>query len=321
MSDMISSPPAKRKRTENEDITRSNIWYDDGSVVLQAGNTQFRVHWAILAKHSPFFHQMRGLPQPPNQPSVDGCPLVELPDASIDVEFLLEALYSPTFLAKTALPLSAVAALIRLGRKYDFKELLESAMWRLTFEFPATLEEYDRMRPYKPTRLLGQSGLTFDIISLARENDILSVLPCAYYRAVSIFPLNDLLAGIPRPDGTLASLAPVDLHQCLLGREKLKHVQFQKEYAYGWFRFWSPGEDCSGGSEQCAKVRDALLWDHWDTPKVHALWSISSDASKKLCSSCRKSVKELNTAGKKRTWDELPVFFGLRPWNELKNDP
>jgi hypothetical protein len=89
------SPPAKRQRTdEDEPITRSDIWYEDGSVVLQARNTQFRVHWSVLAQHSSFFRDMQKLPQPPDQPNADGCPIVELQDDVADVEHLLRALYS-----------------------------------------------------------------------------------------------------------------------------------------------------------------------------------------------------------------------------------
>jgi hypothetical protein len=90
------SPPQKRHRTEDAPITRSEIWHNDGSVVLQPGNTQFRVHWSVLALHSSFFRDMQGLPQPPDQPSVEGCPVVELPDDTEDVEYLLKVLYSPS---------------------------------------------------------------------------------------------------------------------------------------------------------------------------------------------------------------------------------
>jgi hypothetical protein len=37
---------------------------------------------------------MQKLPQPPDQPNADGCPIVELQDEVADVEHLLRALYS-----------------------------------------------------------------------------------------------------------------------------------------------------------------------------------------------------------------------------------
>lgn len=94
MSSEDSCPSAKRQRTVAPPITRSEIWYDDGSVVLRAHSTQFRIHWTILSSSS-FFRDMRGLPQPPDQASVEGCPLIELSDSVQDVEHLLNALYQP----------------------------------------------------------------------------------------------------------------------------------------------------------------------------------------------------------------------------------
>jgi hypothetical protein len=92
----MSSPPAKRQRTEDEPITRSQIWNSDGSVVLQAANTQFRVHWSVLARNSSVFRDMQGVPQPADQPGVEGCPIVELSDDTDDVGYLLMALYIPS---------------------------------------------------------------------------------------------------------------------------------------------------------------------------------------------------------------------------------
>jgi hypothetical protein len=91
----MSSPAAKRPRTENAPIMRSDIWYKDGSVILQADGIQFRVHWGVLSEHSSFFRDLENLPQPPEQPSVDGCPVVELLDSVVDVKYLLKALYTP----------------------------------------------------------------------------------------------------------------------------------------------------------------------------------------------------------------------------------
>ncbi|KAJ7019314.1 hypothetical protein C8F04DRAFT_975832 [Mycena alexandri] len=132
------SSSAKRRRTEDAPITRSEIWYQDGSVVLQARDTQFRVHFGVLASQSTFFREMQGLPQPPDQPTVECCQVVEMQDDVFDVKHLLTAIYDPTFLAQTAIPLPYIASLIRLGRKYEFRKLLDSAMERLTFKNPTT---------------------------------------------------------------------------------------------------------------------------------------------------------------------------------------
>ncbi|KAJ7741497.1 hypothetical protein B0H14DRAFT_2989372 [Mycena olivaceomarginata] len=170
----MPSPPTKRQRTEDASITRSKVWYKDGSVVLQAESTQFRVHWGVLSGNSTFFRGLEDLPQPSDQPTVDGCPIVELPDAVIDVEYLLKALYDPTFLAQTELPLKAVGAL--------FKNLLDSAVARVMFEYPMTLQDFDKWNALSTSRILDCPGIIPDLVTLARENDIVSALPVGYYQ-------------------------------------------------------------------------------------------------------------------------------------------
>ncbi|KAF7351138.1 BTB domain-containing protein [Mycena sanguinolenta] len=285
----MSSPPAKRKRTETMSITRSEIWYKDGSVVLQAENTQFRVYWGILSQHSPFFRDLENLPQPPNQPTVDGCSVVELHDSAEDVEYLLKALYDPHFLSQTTLPLAAVGALIRLGRKYDFQTLFESARARITFETPTTLEEYDALIPdggtYKPTRITSYPGFTLDLLTLVRENNILSALPVAYYHASRSRP-GTLLDGIPRTDGTLALLAPVDLRLCLTGRERLLCQQFKEEHTMGCF-VASQVPGC-GRPAKCRANRKCAFDRCVDENVVDSLYNLKgfSGWKKVFCAAC-----------------------------------
>ncbi|KAJ7350754.1 hypothetical protein DFH08DRAFT_695355 [Mycena albidolilacea] len=304
-------------------ITRSDIWYEDGSVVLQAQHTQFRVHWGVLARQSSFFHDMQGLPQPPDQPSVDGCPVVKLPDDIADVECLLKALYSPTFLAQAALPLPAIGALIRLGRKYDFRDLLDSAVRRLEFENPKTLEEYEALKApatngktYNPTRIVGYPGIMIDFFTLARENDIVSVLPCAYYRAVAHYiPLFD---GVPRGDGTTASLPPKHLRRCILARDKFISARFQEGYPLGWLKKWDHDSDCANPAK-CAQARSARVYSCLDLDPLLNLYRSDED-QKVLCSACYRHATESIRAGRKKLWEDLPKFFDLLPWSELKND-
>lgn len=94
--------------------THSDLWFKDGSVVLRAENTLFRVHISQLSRHSAFFRDMFSLPQP--QPPTtkgkgssssssvttgrngkeswwEGCPFVYLHDKAEDVGNLLTALY------------------------------------------------------------------------------------------------------------------------------------------------------------------------------------------------------------------------------------
>ena len=76
-------------------ITRSKIWFDDGSVVIQAELTQFRVHRSMLSRHSSVFRDMFSVPQPPGdqESAVEGCSIVHLSDSPQDWENLLTLMY------------------------------------------------------------------------------------------------------------------------------------------------------------------------------------------------------------------------------------
>jgi hypothetical protein len=98
MSDEL--PSAKRQRTDSEStanapLVRSKIWMPYGDIILQAESTQFRVNRDILARHSTVFSDMFSVPQPPNEPTLEGCPIVHVSDTAKDWELLLERLYDP----------------------------------------------------------------------------------------------------------------------------------------------------------------------------------------------------------------------------------
>ncbi|KAJ7782647.1 hypothetical protein B0H16DRAFT_1446950 [Mycena metata] len=317
---------AKRQRTEDAPITRSEIWYQDGSIVLQAQDTQFRVHFGVLSQQSTFFREMQGLPQPPDQPTVEGCPVVEMQDDVSDVMHLLTAVYDPTFLGQKAIPLPYIASLIKLGRKYDFRKLLDAAMERLEFENPTTLSEYEarltKNTPhYSPTRIVPYPGIILDMLTVARENNILTALPCAYYRALTM-PLASLFDGIPRGDGTVSSLAEAERRQCILSYQKLLGTQFRPGYSLAWVNTWAVEDSCAF-PKQCNEVRNALRRYFSEQPKIYLLWNPlpTTVLCAVACVPCEKRTIDAMKEGRKKAWDELPSFFSLAPsWNELKNN-
>lgn len=93
-------------------LTRSSdVWFDDGTVVLQAETTLFRVYRGVLVAQSPIFRDTFAIPQPPAQEMYEGCPVILLHDSPGDLELFLLAThdagyvnllgYSARFAART----------------------------------------------------------------------------------------------------------------------------------------------------------------------------------------------------------------------------
>ncbi|KAJ7682913.1 hypothetical protein B0H17DRAFT_1333540 [Mycena rosella] len=318
------APAAKRQRTEDSPITRADLWHDDGSVVLQAEGIQFRVNWSVLSMHSSFFRDMRGLPQPPDQPSIEGCPVIQLTDSSTDLKHLLNALYDPLVFKEKGLAFEFIAAVVRLGRKYDFKDLFAAAVERLTHENPTTLEAYDQLISidgpdsfiYKPTQILAHSSLVFDTITLARENQLFAVLPCAYIRALLFNDQEQILDGISSSIrvGPPVKLPFMDQRVCILGLEKILKAQWQENWL-----FHSKAAGCTANS-RCAARKLAIL-QSWVTHAVMILVPTGGGSlNVGLCNTCESQYMEAIAEGRKELWEKLPSFFDLPPWNELKNE-
>lgn len=76
--------------------------------------------------------------------------------------------------------------MLRLGTKYDFNALREEALLRLRSEFPSTIKEWELL-PSEYTHMQDHDGILFDIVNLALEQGIGSILPIAYYLCIQDF--------------------------------------------------------------------------------------------------------------------------------------
>lgn len=73
-------------------IHDKEFWYPDGSVVLVAGTTAFRVYQGILTAESTIFSDLFSIPQPEAAEGIVECPTVEVSDSVEDLRTLLRFL-------------------------------------------------------------------------------------------------------------------------------------------------------------------------------------------------------------------------------------
>ncbi|KAJ7185844.1 hypothetical protein C8R46DRAFT_1207960 [Mycena filopes] len=171
---MAELPSTKRKRVEPDSPDtpasapiRSNIWKPFGDIIFQAESTQFRVSRDILAPQSCVFKDMFSMPQPPNEPTIEGCQIVHVSDTAKDWELLLEVLYNP-FQSTVSRPFAVIAATLRLGGKNEMQEPKEDALRRIHYEFPGTLEDFDA--GVQPWSMINYGdGVSMRLLNLVHE--------------------------------------------------------------------------------------------------------------------------------------------------------
>lgn len=91
--DDINNVPASVQQSSKFQHKRATLWFDDGNFVLQTETKQYRLHRSVLGAHSLVFRDMFSVPQPENQETLDGCPVVNVTDLSADWDALLTVMY------------------------------------------------------------------------------------------------------------------------------------------------------------------------------------------------------------------------------------
>lgn len=76
------------------EVERSDLWFDGGDIIIQAGLKQFRVYKGILAHWSPVFHDMFSVPQPTTPAGAEAA-FLHMPtdDDPEGVEHVMKALH------------------------------------------------------------------------------------------------------------------------------------------------------------------------------------------------------------------------------------
>ena len=245
-------PPASRL---SDEVQRdSDIWFDDGNVIVIAQNFAFRFHKGVLSHHSQVFRDLFLVPQPSASEAsqidvLDGCPVVRVSDTSFDFKELLRALYggvrcvvlysishsrcrrsrlmksrtSSYLHPRRSASFSVLAALARLAHKYQLDQLLEAVVQRLKGSFTTRLDVWDRSGGFDP--MLSPMRLhrnhAIEALNLFHLLDRPEMMPMAVYGCCQLGP-GPLVCGVQRADGvSLECLSPDDLEWCLAIRETL----------------------------------------------------------------------------------------------------
>ncbi|EPT01155.1 hypothetical protein FOMPIDRAFT_1121160 [Fomitopsis schrenkii] len=313
----------KTSTTPVDFVPSTDVWYTDGSVVLVAEKTAFRVHCTILAAHCEIFKDMFNIPQPstpdPSTETHEGHPVVRLQDAPVDLKHFLKAIYDFGYFqcgGRTKFPV--VAAVLRLATKYEAPVLRQRAIDFLTTAYPSTLEAWDRRSASRLVPPFEDELARY--IELAVDTNVRIVLPALYY-AASKQPL-------ARVHDTLSTLAVAPsvqwdiLGALVVGREQV--LLAEQTAALAFLQADFPRPNCQRGSpcptQLVEAIKRTLPKAAGQDPYYQGCLDRPHEVGQalSLCTACQGTVSKSIIDGKKKVWRQLPVLFGLPDWATLE---
>ncbi|KAI0710512.1 hypothetical protein C8Q76DRAFT_624395, partial [Earliella scabrosa] len=198
-------------------LARNNLFsFIDGNIALAADTTAFVVHEAVLVRHSQSFahivdrfHIEYAATPPDSRETMNGCPVLRVPDSAYDIKHMLYAiLLNPT----ETVPFSILASLARMGHKYRIPALLTEATRRLESVYTLTACQ-SRHRSGSTALATVEPQDAIEALNLLRTIGRNDLVPAAFY-ACCLLDDRTLLQGAMRADGvTFERLRVKDLER------------------------------------------------------------------------------------------------------------
>ncbi|KAH8103339.1 hypothetical protein BXZ70DRAFT_720838 [Cristinia sonorae] len=212
------SPPGEFERYES-------LWFEDGNIIIVAGQFGFRVYRGLPALRSPVFKDLFSLPQSEGAETMDGCAVVRLHDHPFKIAMFLQFVQDGCRVWDTEARFAGeefwhlMGPILSMSHKYQCEILLEEGKTRLFKFLPGDIQSWD---------LLTRDPKMFDgpgyiaIANMARLLDMPLIHQRALYQCCQLSA--DLLV-----NGDVYStfvdeqdkLCSQDLQACVEGRTKL----------------------------------------------------------------------------------------------------
>ncbi|KAF9812296.1 hypothetical protein IEO21_06270 [Rhodonia placenta] len=215
---------------------------------------------------------------------------------------------------------SVVAALIRLGHKYQMTALRDAALARLQTCFTTSFAVWAELTRYEPHRSASMSFRRRDaiaVVNLARLTGTASVLPGALYLCCQL-SAQELVSGLHGPDGVCERLAPDDLARCIDGRSALlSHT------AHVVARILSPSVSVHCLEPPACRVTLEACLQSFQSPESKALqshdvlqsWEDAFDTygvpMERLCEKCFDLLWLREFQERQKIWKILPELMGV----------
>ncbi|EIW56927.1 uncharacterized protein TRAVEDRAFT_128217 [Trametes versicolor FP-101664 SS1] len=310
----------------DESVARTRddeFWYSDGSIILVARDVEFRVYKGLLTHHSPVFRDMFSLAQPPAVSSsvpVESaetlCPVVRLSDSPEDMRHILRV-YMPRHGPSTSRhSYHAISAAVRLGHKYQMRDLLDSAILFLKTHYPMDYDDWTEFGDCgAPSFSLEHAIGVVNLARLVGDSDLLviALLVCCH-----IDDADALIHGFEREDGSREQLTPEDIALCESAKRRL--LEESKQVSLRVCLGLQVSDACMTRSRCLRRLEQARL-ELGDTETTMAfiepserprpLDDLIERSDPGLCAHCQKTVADRDLCERKALWETLPEIFGI----------
>ncbi|KAJ7765624.1 hypothetical protein B0H16DRAFT_1523681 [Mycena metata] len=306
-------------------LTRvDELWFFDGGLVVQAEQSLYRVSGGILAARSPVFKDMLSFTQPPDAETIDGCPVVRLPDRAADVTCFFRAIFDSSFFEPhpRLVHLHHVLSILHLSNKYSVDYLLRRALVHLTSAYPTTLSEYNQ----GTWVLRDEDTLPSHIatVQVAREVNALWILPSVFYHLASTDgAVVDRILQCAVYDNRPAKLSDEDRILFLKSS-----MQIYREVIFALRFLHSPdvipgctGTKCTLERSRLFAAYYAALTDSVGCDQYLHLLEVFHPWGNLLDDCCQVCNEHSETAvedDRQAFWDKLPELCGFASWEVLE---
>ncbi|KAI0642599.1 hypothetical protein C8Q79DRAFT_916877 [Trametes meyenii] len=306
----VSDSPSLRG-LDFDNITRDEeFWFHDGSLVIVAGGTAFKIYKHLFASQSTIVADMLVATDPQVVEIFDGCPVVQLSDSSHDLRHLLRILI-PSSKRRIHLRENAsgcsfnqLASLVRMAHKYCIEDVEQQAISCLKLYFTQDFDEWEKGQGLfgmvqNPSRGIGALHLA----QLTQNRDM---YPVALYTCA--LAQGDIVEGWRREDGTVEYLSLEDLAKCIRGYGKLC-----TEAARLPARVFDtePPDTCTTPEECEGLIQDlcheAECWFPQCLDLLHNSTEMINET--KMCGKCKALLHERDKDERRKLWDWLTFIF------------
>ncbi|KAF7297451.1 Glutamine amidotransferase type-1 domain-containing protein [Mycena indigotica] len=294
-----------------------DVWFEDGTLILEAEGTLFKVFRGILAANSTVFNDMLVVGSYAEEETVDGCPVVRVYDAAVDLMHFLKALhhvgyYNPPETTSFTL----IAAVLRLSTKYNVDFLRRRALAHISSLYPTTLQDWEQRRD---NAIEVFNARPFAVFQLAKETGHEALLPACMYLCADTVDINDILDGLKSIDGKHIELDWLDKRACIRGRQNL--LLALRAEVFGFLTGTLKIPNCTNTARcDSAKLRwlqslEASLGN--GCPGIFSIKFPWSSFRKAICEVCYTASYQDSMHHRQTIWDNLPSYFDMPPWEEL----